>query len=70
LVSATPITVTQVKSVASDGYDAVQVSSGTRNEKNIAKPVKGHLAILETSDIQRNFLVDAADFQTIHEEIL
>jgi large subunit ribosomal protein L3 len=38
LVSVTPITVTQVKSVASDGYDAVQVSSGTRKEKNIAKP--------------------------------
>jgi large subunit ribosomal protein L3 len=61
LISATPITVTQVKSVASDGYDAVQVSSGTRNEKNLSKPVKGHYGDLGNFRYTKEFLVDAAD---------
>ena len=61
LISATPITVTQVKSVASDGYDAVQVSSGTRNEKNLSKPVKSHYGDLGSFRYTKEFLVDAAD---------
>ena len=61
LVSATPITVTQVKTVATDGYDAVQVSSGTRNEKNLSNPVKGHYGDLGNFRYTKEFLVDAAD---------
>jgi len=34
--------VTQVKSKATDGYDAVQVGFGTRKTKNISKAQKGH----------------------------
>lgn len=41
IISATPLTVTQVKG-ESDGYKAVQVGSGTRKAKNISKPVLGH----------------------------
>ena len=37
LVSVQPATVTQVKTLATDGYEAVQISSGNRKEKNIAK---------------------------------
>ncbi len=38
-----PLTVTQVKSVSKDGYNAVQVGYGTKREKNISKALKGHL---------------------------
>ena len=40
--SAAPLVVTQVKSKAIDGYDAVQVGFGTRKVKNINKAQKGH----------------------------
>ena len=44
LIEAGPCTVTQVKTVESDGYDALQLGFGTRNEKNLSNAVKGHLA--------------------------
>ena len=37
------MTVTAVKTVATDGYNAVQVGFGTRGEKNITKAVKGQM---------------------------
>jgi large subunit ribosomal protein L3 len=40
LIQAGPITVTQVKSVESDGYNAVQVAYG--EGKNLSKAVAGH----------------------------
>lgn len=43
IITATPMKVTQVKTVEKDGYQAVQVGAGTRKEKNISAPVKGHL---------------------------
>ena len=39
-----PMTVTQIKtSNTKDGYDAVQVGFGEKKEKNITKPLKGHM---------------------------
>ena len=43
VLKAGPMTVTQVKTDATDGYSAVQVGFGTRNAKNINKPLKGHI---------------------------
>ena len=43
VITATPMTVTQVKTQENDGYQAIQVGAGTRKEKNLSKPVKGHL---------------------------
>ena len=40
LIQAGPVTVTQVKSVESDGYNAVQVAYG--EGKNLSKAVAGH----------------------------
>lgn len=37
-----PLVVTQIKSKATDGYDAVQVGFGARKAKNISKAQKGH----------------------------
>ncbi|MES3005275.1 MAG: 50S ribosomal protein L3 [Patescibacteria group bacterium] len=43
VVKAGPMTVTQIKTVAKDGYNAVQVGFGTRAAKNINKAVKGQM---------------------------
>lgn len=40
LLSATPNTVTQLKTVEQDGYSAVQVGAG--NNKKLSKPLTGH----------------------------
>ncbi len=42
IISVPQATVTQVKTVDTDGYAAVQIASGERKEKNIAKPQRGH----------------------------
>ncbi len=42
IITATPLTVMQVKTVDKDGYTALQVGMGTRKEKNISKAVLGH----------------------------
>lgn len=41
LIQAGPVTVTQVKTVENDGYNAVQISYG--EGKNLSKAVAGHL---------------------------
>lgn len=43
-VLAGPCVVTQIKDEANDGYVALQVGFDTRKAKNMAKPVKNHLA--------------------------
>ena len=43
ILVAGPLTVTQIKNKDIDGYDAVQVGFGSRNNKNINKSIKGHL---------------------------
>ena len=44
IVEAGPCTVTQVKTAESDGYVATQLAFGSRKEKNVTKPMAGHLA--------------------------
>lgn len=43
LLAAGPCTVAQVKTPERDGYAAVQVGFGTRREKRVTRPVRGHL---------------------------
>lgn len=38
-----PMIVTAVKTVATDGYNAVQIGFGVKADKNINKPEKGHM---------------------------
>ena len=47
LIQAGPMTVTQVKSVESDGYNAVQVAYGAG--KNLSKAVAGHVKPAEVT---------------------
>ena len=44
LIEATPNRITQVKTVATDGYSAVQVAVGTKRAVLVTKPEAGHLA--------------------------
>lgn len=45
VLSAGPVAVTQVKTIAKDKYAAVQVGYGARQVKNIRKPNRGHLKL-------------------------
>lgn len=42
IIKVTPAVVTQVKTLAKDGYSAIQIASGERNRSNIAKAQQGH----------------------------
>ncbi|MFC7301378.1 50S ribosomal protein L3 [Cognatiluteimonas weifangensis] len=44
LIEATPNRITQIKTVESDGYSAVQVAVGARRAALVNKPEAGHLA--------------------------
>jgi large subunit ribosomal protein L3 len=57
LIQAGPVTVTQVKSVETDGYNAVQVAYG--EGKNLSKAVAGHVKSAEVTPKHiREFRVD------------
>ena len=57
LIQAGPVTVTQVKSVETDGYNAVQVAYG--EGKNLSKAVAGHVKSAKVSPKHiREFRVD------------
>ncbi len=43
VVEAGPCVVTQVKTVETDGYEAIQLAYGEAKEKNTPKPILGHL---------------------------
>lgn len=44
VIEATPNRVTQIKSVATDGYRAIQVTYGQRRTNLVTKPLAGHFA--------------------------
>ncbi|UCE31857.1 MAG: 50S ribosomal protein L3 [Burkholderiales bacterium] len=53
--------VSQIKSVETDGYGAVQVSFGKRRANRVTRPQAGHFAKagIEAAAVQREFRVDA-----------
>ena len=44
LIEATPNRITQIKTLETDGYSAVQVAAGTRRAALVNKPLAGHYA--------------------------
>jgi len=44
LIEASPNRITQVKTVASDGYTAIQVTAGNKRAALVSKPLAGHYA--------------------------
>lgn len=43
IILTEPVTVTQVKTTDTDGYQAMQVGSGVQKEHRVTKPVLGHM---------------------------
>ena len=73
IITAGPLTVTQVKTTEIDGYNSIQVGFGTRKEKNVSSPMKGHLKDLTImtstvrefpieGDVKRGDTLDASIF--------
>ena len=74
VVFAGPVTVLQVRTKEKDGYEAVQVGYGEKNEKKITKPLKGHFKDLgnfatikefrgPTGEIKRGDVFDVSIFE-------
>ena len=49
VIQAGPCTVSQVKTEATDGYNAVQIGFGDIKSKHVNKPMAGHFAKLASS---------------------
>lgn len=43
VIKTSPNVITQVKTSDKDGYQAIQIGFGEKKEKNITKPMKGHV---------------------------
>jgi len=63
VIEAQPNQITQVKTVESDGYRALQVSAGRRKPSRVSKPQAGHFAQakVEAGDLIAEFRLDDAD---------
>jgi large subunit ribosomal protein L3 len=62
VIEAGPCVVTQVKSVETDGYRAVQLAFGDKKEKNTSKPMLGHFKKANTTG--KRAVVEFRDFKT------
>lgn len=66
ILEAMPIVITQIKTIDTDGYNAVQVGYGEKKEKNISKAVKGHVKGLGNFKFIKEFRVyDDKDVKAI-----
>ncbi len=62
LLKAEPLTVTALKTMESDGYEAIQVGSGTQKKERMSKAVLGHLKD-GTSRVLKEFRTAPGDLQ-------
>jgi len=71
VVEAGPCTVTQIKTIATDGYNALQLGFGDKKKKRVNKPLQGHF--VKSGDKQfvnlREFRVDNPDEFQVGQEI-
>lgn len=63
VVEIHPNRVSQVKSIETDGYDAVQLTGGTKKASKVSKPMAGHFAKAEVDagDMLIEFNVETLD---------
>jgi len=63
VIEAQPNRVTQVKTAETDGYRALQVTTGARKASRVTKPQAGHFAAakVEAGDIITEFRLDDSD---------
>lgn len=57
-IQVEPCVITQIKTVKVDGYRAVQLATGQRKVKNIAKPQRGHFGTWGNFQYLREFNLD------------
>jgi large subunit ribosomal protein L3 len=62
LIEAGPCVVTQVKTLESDGYSAIQLGFGEKKEKHTTKPLLGHFAKAKTTPKRK--VVEFKGFET------
>jgi large subunit ribosomal protein L3 len=58
VLNVEPATVSQIKTKEKDGYSAVQIGSGLRRDKNISKPVKGHIKDVGNLAVLKEFRME------------
>jgi large subunit ribosomal protein L3 len=63
VIEAQPNRITQVKTLETDGYRALQVSAGSRRASRVVKPAAGHFAAakVEAGDLMMEFRLDDTD---------
>ncbi len=63
VIEAQPNRITQVKTLETDGYRALQVAAGDRKASRVSKPAAGHFAAakVEAGDLITEFRLDDAD---------
>ncbi len=63
VIEAQPNRITQVKTVETDGYRALQVTAGAKKPSRVSKPLVGHFAKakVEAGDLITEFRLDDAD---------
>jgi large subunit ribosomal protein L3 len=63
VVDVDPNKITQIKTLETDGYIAIQVAAGKKRKVNINKPIAGHLAkaSVESADKFVEFRLDSAE---------
>ena len=71
VIEAGPCVVAQVKTIETDGYDALQLGFGEIKEKHINKPEKGHFAKanLEAKKHLREFRLDSVEGVKVGDEV-
>ena len=71
VIEAGPCTIAQVKTVETDGYNAVQLGFGDVKENKVNKPEKGHFAKAGVTPKKhlREFRVDSVEGLTVGNEL-
>ena len=71
VIEAGPCVVAQVKTVETDGYDAIQLGFGEVKENKVNRPVKGHYAkaSLTPKKHLREFRVDEIESYKVGDEV-
>ena len=71
VIEATPCTVTQIKTVEQDGYEAVQLGFGDVKESKLNKPELGHLTKnkLAPKKYLREFRLDSIEGMNVGDEL-
>lgn len=71
VIEATPCTVTQIKTVEQDGYQAVQLGFGDVKERKLNKPRLGHLSKnkLAPKKYLREFRLDSVEGMNVGDEL-